>query len=218
MAPRPSGSSFRKLAAPREPDPVLTRIERRPERRLYSPGPLRLIISGGPGSGKTSLINALAVQGETCHPEVSRQLIREQAESRGTALPWGDLEAFVLECSRRMLNQLNAPARGRRVFFDRGVPDLIGYLRRAERPVPETLVMSAAHYTRLVFIAPAWREIYVNDSERPQSYPEADALGGTIRRAYGELGFEIVDLARESVAARVAQVRAALDERAAQLV
>jgi predicted ATPase len=179
----------------------------RPTRR---PDPVRLIVSGGPGSGKTALINALTLGGETCCPEVSRDLIREQRIGGGRALPWLDLEAFACECSRRMLAQLANCGVAPRIFFDRGLPDLIGYLRCAGRDVPESLLASAAHYTRLVFWAPPWREIYVNDAERPQNYSEAAALGEHIRAAYDELGFEVVDLARESVDARVEQVRAYL--------
>ena len=173
----------------------------------------RLIISGAPGSGKTALIEALAARGEACCPEVSRQLIREQTIRKGTALPWLDLEAFARECSQRMLEQLATCDPARRVFLDRGLPDLIGYLRCAGRDVPRELLASATHYTPVVFMAPAWREIYINDAERPQSYSEALALSGHIRNAYEELGFEVVDLARESVDARVEHVRAHLERR-----
>jgi predicted ATPase len=177
------------------------------------PDPVRLIVSGGPGSGKTALINALAAAGETCCAEVSRDLIREQRISSGRALPWVDLEAFARECSRRMLAQLATCVVARRVFLDRGLPDLMGYLRCAGRDVPESLLASATHYTPVVFWAPPWREIYVNDAERPQSYAEAAALGEHIRDAYEELGFDVVDLPRASVDARVAHVRTYLGGR-----
>jgi predicted ATPase len=173
--------------------------------------PQRLIISGGPGSGKTALINALAAAGEACCPEVSREIIREQTMRGGSALPWLDPEVFARECSRRMLEQLMMCGAARRVFLDRGLPDLIGYLRRAGCAVPGALLRSARHYTPLVFVAPPWREIYVNDAERPQSYSEAVTLGAYIRSAYEELGFEVIDLPRESVAARVDRVRGLLD-------
>ena len=182
-------------------------------RSAHRPGPARLIISGGPGSGKTALIEALASIGEVCCPEISRELIRDQMSQGGDAVPWHDLDAFSRECSLRMLAQLATCDTPRRVFLDRGLPDLIGYLRCAGRQVPDTLRSAATLYTPLVFLAPPWREIYVNDTERPQTYSDAKALSRHIRATYDELGFEIIDLERESVAARVARIRAVLTER-----
>jgi len=46
------------------------------------------IISGGPGSGKTSLINALARQGIPSMPEAGRAIIQDQMAIGGIALPW----------------------------------------------------------------------------------------------------------------------------------
>ena len=48
------------------------------------------ILSGGPGSGKTALINALAKQGLPCMPEAGRAIIQDQMAIGGSALPWGD--------------------------------------------------------------------------------------------------------------------------------
>jgi predicted ATPase len=110
-----------------------------------------------------------------------------------------------------MLHQLSGVDSTRKVFFDRGLPDLVGYLRRGRHEVPATLLHSARHYTPLAFIAPPWEEIYVNDAERPQTFSEAVTLGSYVRRAYEELGFEIVELKRESVTARVEHIRSVVD-------
>lgn len=161
----------------------------------------RFIISGGPGSGKTTLIRELLARGETCCPEVSRELIREQMLTGGTLLPWNNLEHFAQECARRMRQQLAAAPADCRVFFDRGLPDVIGYLRRAGLETSE-LADARALYGPIVFFAPPWPAIYVNDPERPQSYAESCELSVHIRAAYLELGFQIVDLPRTAVGAR----------------
>jgi predicted ATPase len=97
------------------------------------------------------------------------------------------------------------------VFFDRGLPDIIAYLRHAGF-VPHARLFRAARdsYTPLVFLAPAWAEIYAQDTERPQGYLEAVALHAEIERAYRECGFEIALLPRVSVPERVAFVEATL--------
>jgi predicted ATPase len=172
--------------------------------------PLRFVISGGPGSGKSSLIDALRAAGEMCAPEVSRQLIREQVARGGDLLPWNDLDGFADECIRRMQRQVEQLPLDRPVFLDRGLPDVVGYLRRAGRPVPGRLLASASLYAPVVFFAPPWARIYVNDAERPQSFDEAQTLGTHIRAAYEELKFHVMELPLGTIAARVEHVRRVL--------
>ena len=61
------------------------------------------IITGGPGSGKTSIIEALRERGYRCVDEVGRKIIREQVLIGGNALHWGDRAKFLeLMLSRSM--------------------------------------------------------------------------------------------------------------------
>src|SRR4051812_35237756 len=165
--------------------------------------PLRVIISGGPGTGKSTLLDGLKATGELCFPEVSRDLIREQFRTGGSLLPWKDLAGFAAECAERMGAQLAASSPSRRAFFDRGLPDLIAYLRHGGCAPFDRLHCKSRQYTPIVFLAPPWREIYVNDAERPQSYLESVALHPQIVRAYRECEFDIQVLPCVPVASRV---------------
>jgi predicted ATPase len=170
-----------------------------------------VVIAGGPGSGKSTLLEALAASGERCYEEASRALIREQHAQSGQGLPWGDLWAFAQECAARMLAQLADSARHGRCFFDRGLPDLIGYLTHGGRTAPDDWRKASRAYAPVVFFAPPWQEIYVNDAERPQSFAEARSLSAHIRRAYVDCGFRLVELTQSSVPDRLRQVVAHLD-------
>jgi predicted ATPase len=167
---------------------------------------LRFVIAGGPGSGKSTLLQALAETGEACYEECSRVLIREQLAIAGPLVPWGDLPAFARECSTRMRTQLTDSARQRRCFFDRGLPDLIGYLKHGGHGVPDEWREASRAYATTVFFAPPWHEIFVNDAARPQTFAEAVELSRHIRRAYEDYGFRLVDLVKSSVADRRQQV------------
>lgn len=163
------------------------------------------IVTGGPGAGKTTLLDALAAHGYHRTIEAGRAIIQDQLAIDGPILPWRDPALFaeaMLVCdmrSYRMAEDMLGP-----VFFDRGVPDMIGYLRLMGRPVPAHMMRAAAafRYNRRVFIAPFWPEIFANDRERKQSPEEADRTCEAIMTAYRELGFEIVLLPKASVGER----------------
>ncbi|OUJ76298.1 AAA family ATPase [Hymenobacter crusticola] len=168
------------------------------------------VISGGPGAGKTTLLTALQQAGFGAAEEVSRQLIREQVALGTDQVPWRDLAGFAELAMARMVVQHQAASQSSRtIFFDRGIPDVIGYMRVAGLAVPPAYYTTAAAYSYAspVLLAPPWAEIYVNDAERWQTFAEAQALYHTLRRTYQDLGFTVLDLPKVSVDERVAFVR-----------
>lgn len=53
-----------------------------------------IVCTGGPGAGKTSVINHLKALGYPCAPEVGRKVIQLQVALKGEALPWDNQLAF----------------------------------------------------------------------------------------------------------------------------
>lgn len=81
------------------------------------------VLTGGPGSGKTTLIEALAVAGIATSPEVGRAVIREQLAIGGDALPWADQLAFAeLMVVRDVAAREAALATGLVTVLDRAFP------------------------------------------------------------------------------------------------
>ena len=95
-------------------------------------------------------------------------------------------------------------------FFDRAIPDIIAYVRVGGLPVDASLYRAVRQYPYQpqVFMAPPWESIYVNDSERWQTFAEAATLHRALVATYQSLDFTIIDLPAVSVADRVAFVRA----------
>jgi predicted ATPase len=58
-------------------------------------------------------------------------------------------------------------------------------------------------YHRHVFIAPPWPEIFAQDRERKQTLEEAERTYAAMVDVYTELGYELVELPRAPVAARL---------------
>jgi len=171
------------------------------------------IITGGPGSGKSTLIEASIAAGLHAMPESGRAIIQEQVAAGGTALPWADRLAFAERMfdreihSWRAAHELEGP-----VIFDRGVPDVVGYLNLIGLDVPAYIEHAARtfRYASRVFLAPHWPAIYAQDRERKQSIEEAEATCRAVTDVYVRLGYEIISLPLVPVIDRVAFVRAAL--------
>lgn len=164
------------------------------------------VITGGPGSGKTSLIDALAHAGYARTVEAGRAIIQDQLAIDGSALPWRDPSAFAeLMLSWDMRSYRMAEATAGPVFFDRGVTDLAGYLTLVGRPVPPHVARAAERfrYNRRVFIAPPWPAIYTQDAERRQTQEEAVRTYEALVAAYTAFGYELVSLPLKSVEERV---------------
>ena len=167
--------------------------------------PNLFVISGGPGTGKTTLLEELESLGYPHAPEVAREIIREQVQSGGTALPWGDREAYTELMLQRSIDSFreHTPA-VKPVFSDRGIPDTLGYARLIG--LRDTRAIEAAcrqfRYARTVFLAPPWEEIYRTDNERTQDFAEAVRTYEVLVNVYRECGYEPVELPRWSAAAR----------------
>jgi predicted ATPase len=168
------------------------------------------VITGGPGSGKSTLIDALEDAGFARTEEAGRGIIQDQVAIGGNALPWSDRQAFAEMMlswdmrSHRMASQ-RAEQHGEPVFFDRGVADVLGYLRLIGQPVPAHMHKAAElfRYHRSVFIAPPWPEIFTQDTERRQDFDEAIRTYEALAETYTDLGYALVTLPRVSVAARL---------------
>jgi predicted ATPase len=91
------------------------------------------------------------------------------------------------------------------VFFDRGVPDVVGYLRLTGASAPKHMekAVEAFRYNRRVFVAPPWKEIFRQDSERKQDFDEAVRTYQTLVATYAGYGYELVDMPHVSVQERV---------------
>jgi predicted ATPase len=164
------------------------------------------IITGGPGTGKTSLIAELRRRGFAGTVEAGRTIIIDQTLIGGRGVEAGDCALFAELMlawemrSYRIAESESAPA----VFFDRGIPELTGYFLMRGMPVPGHVNTAAQtfRYRPRVFLAPAWPEIYTTDSERKQDFAQAIAGSQAARAAYEDAGYEVISLPLAPVAER----------------
>lgn len=164
------------------------------------------IITGGPGAGKTTLLNELRKNGYNCVPETARNIIKEQVEAGGRALPWDDTRVYSdLMLSRSVQDFINLKDREDIYFFDRGIPDTYGYEVLVGFDIGNVLknAVEQYRYNPLVFILPPWREIYETDSERKQDFRTAIDTYKVMVDVYKNLGYIPVEVPLLPVSERV---------------
>lgn len=166
----------------------------------------KIIITGGPGSGKSSIIEKLMEKKYHCLPESGRAIIQDQVCIGGHALPWMNKQAFaeMMLCWELRSWHL-ADNHGGLCFFDRGLPDIEGYLYLCEISIPKHIerAINTFQYAKTVFIASPWRDIYVQDTERKQTFDEAIMTYHAMVDTYKKYHYELIEIPHLPVNERV---------------
>ena len=154
------------------------------------------IITGGPGFGKTELINGFRAKGYPCSGEFARETIEKQQKTGGELLPWKKPKQFQEEILRLRKEFYESVPEQSIAFADRGIPDQLAFSRYKGFGVPEILKVSAEkyRYASKVFVTPPWPEIFVNDSIRSETFEEAVLIHQTILETYLQLDYEIIEI------------------------
>lgn len=172
---------------------------------------MRVIVSGGPGVGKTTLLQALAARGHAVVSDSARELIRER-KARGLS-PRPAPAAFARALLARDLDKLATTAASSGwTFFDRSPFEALAMLDEASAPAPAEFASMQArlalrqYFHPTVFVLPPWREIYVQDAERDHDFEHCQRVHHALVALYGGLGFVVDVLPCTPVPTRVAHV------------
>lgn len=167
-----------------------------------------IVLTGGPGSGKTSLLKFLDKAGFITVPEVARSIIKEQILTNGDLLPWKNKAFFcrlMTEKSLHAYKEIAQLSTKKTCFFDRGIIDCIAYAEMEDLLYP-TLWNDYAikyPYNPKVFLLPPWKEIYINDQERKQTWEKAVETYSWIKQLYTKFGYDVIEVPLVSIENRI---------------
>ena len=155
--------------------------------------PQRIVITGGPGAGKSSLIEGLRMEGYQCQKEVAREVILKYMEH--DINPWSKREEFIKLVYEQIFADLQHPVE-QLSFCDRGILDCLAYLKEGALSIPAFFkAFDPQHYyAKEVFILPPWESIFCQDWARKQEFEQAVSLYKSIKSTYQEFGFELVEV------------------------
>jgi predicted ATPase len=165
-----------------------------------------IVIIGGPGTGKTTIIDGLVENGYCCYPEISRQ-VTAQAQQQG-------IEQLFLE-NPLLFSELLLEGRKKQfldahqephniVFLDRGIPDVLAYMHYIGDSYPSFFDTACKeHIYSKIFILPPWEDIYVSDQERYENFEQAQLIHNHLVETYEKYGYELIEVPKDTVDKRI---------------
>jgi predicted ATPase len=162
----------------------------------------KIVITGGPGTGKTTLIKEFESRNFKCTPEISRQITRT-ARSKGVDHLFLEdpllFSKLLLEGREQQFIEAHK-SNSDLIFFDRGIPDVHAYMNHFGTVYPKTFLEKSNQYRyNHIFLLPPWKEIYITDDERYESYELSISIHNHLKITYSDLNYNIIEVPLDSV-------------------
>lgn len=174
--------------------------------------PLKVVITGGPSTGKTSVIDLLEKKGYFCVHELIRSMTsaekKEGNEDEFITNPIvsvKDPEKFNKALLDGRVGQYqNALKKNTNVvFFDRGIPDVHAYMHCFDQSYDQDFAQPNYDYRYdHILIMPPWEEIYAVDNERFETYEESLRIFESLQSTYIKFGYDVTLIPKDSVEKR----------------
>lgn len=157
----------------------------------------RFVITGGPGTGKTTICEALKERGYTVIPEAARMFIEQHEFSSVRS------EEFQVALTR-FQQDLELKETTKVAFLDRSIIDNVAFCEALSIPTPQYLLSAAqkTNYDLVFTLQPLPKNLY-DRSTRPETYEEALRMHSIIQATYKRFGYTIVEVPCAQVEERV---------------
>ena len=165
------------------------------------------MITGAPGSGKTSLIKALEYEDYSCFNEYSRKIIQIGKDKGLNNFFKEKPEVFSSKILKGRKKQYKDSLKIKKtkknlIFFDRGIYDVYAYLYSINSSYIFPSKLTNYNYQK-IFILNPWKDIYVNDNERIEDYNSSFKIHEAIKYTYSKYGFELINVPKTTIKKRI---------------
>lgn len=157
----------------------------------------KIVLIGGPGTGKSTVLNKLKEKGFFCFDEVSREVtLKAQKKGIDQLFLTEPLLFSEMLLEGREEQYLKAEKRKENIIFlDRGIPDVHAYMNYFKTAYPSLFLEKSKQYKYdLIFHFSPWEEIYITDNERHETFKESVTIDKFLIKAYSELDYKIINV------------------------
>lgn len=173
----------------------------------------KIVITGGPSTGKTSVIEQLERNSFHCLHEVIRDMTTEERTQgekfemvSNPIVSVPDPKRFNQNILKARIAQYHSVLDSPKelVFFDRGIPDVLAYMDCFQQSYEDefTNACNTLRYDH-IFLMPPWKEIHVTDNERFESFEESLQIHDCLATAYENFLYHVTHVPKGSVEERV---------------
>lgn len=165
-----------------------------------------IVITGGPGTGKTTIIDKLIERGYACFPEISREITLE-AKRQGIEQLFLEKPLLFSELlleGRKKQYQKAKEEPAEKVFIDRGIPDILAYMHYIGDSYPAFFDQACKEFIySKIFVLPPWEEIYISDEARYENYEQAKLIFDHLKETYQTYGYSLIEVPKGTVEERI---------------
>jgi predicted ATPase len=154
------------------------------------------VLTGGPCSGKSTVLALLKARGYTTIDEAAKQVRQEQERVRNPILPHTHPAAYqvLVDARQRYFEEHDIMPRLHmvQVFLDRSRVDQIGYCIAYNIEVPSEVQQSVrrVRYGKIFLLETLPDHCYVNESFRPEDRAESLRIADCLHEGYLRTGYE----------------------------
>ena len=165
----------------------------------------RIVLAGGPGTGKTSVINELMKRNFYCFQEAAREIF-DEFKLKGLEFKTDPIEISKNIFKKRKLDFEAADkldCKEDLIFYDRGIHEVTAYLRSIGNSSEYWDNIPLEYEYDLIFMFEPWREIYKKDDNRIEDFSDAKKISPFIIRVYKQSGISMIKVPNISIEERV---------------
>ena len=165
----------------------------------------KIVITGGPGGGKTTIINSLKDMGYCCYDEIGREFILKYKKKHNQNIFFENPLEFSNILWKKREEQFKKSMKQKeydKVFFDRGLLDITSYLEFiGKRNLNLERKLTNFKYD-IIFLVKPTKKNYKKDFSRYEDFSQSIKIHNILERNYNK-HFKTIDVPFEKLKDRI---------------